>query len=102
MSLVFKKATGSHDLRCHMNTESTVRREIRAIVKSTSHTKWSKEETLFLGGAVFALEWMLGRKSKAPSKYLPWLKEQAGRDKFNPVEVLADMINTEKEMQKAA
>ena len=54
---------------------------------------------LFLGGALFALEWMLGKKSKAPSKYLPWLKEQAARAKFNHVDVLADMINTEKEMR---
>ena len=45
---------------------------------------------------------MLGKESKAPSKYLPWLKAQAGRDKFKPVDVLADMINTEKEMQAAA
>jgi len=85
-----------------MNTEATAQREVRAIIKSTSRTEWSKEETLFLGGALFALEWMLGKKSKAPSKYLPRLKEQAGRDKFNPVDVLADMINTEKEMQAAA
>ena len=91
----------SVERRRKMNTESTAQREVRAIIKSTSHTELTKEDTLFLGGALFALEWMLGKKSKAPSKYLPWLKEQAVRAKFNHVDVLADMINTEKEMRAA-
>jgi hypothetical protein len=82
-----------------MKSEATAQREIRAIVKFDSHTELSKEETLFLGGALFALDWMMGKKSKAPSKYLPWLKEEAVRAQFNPMDVLADMINTEKEIQ---
>jgi hypothetical protein len=78
-----------------MKTETTVKTEIRAILRTPSGPALSKDEKLFLSGALFALEWLLGQKSKAPSKYLPWLKVQAVTGHFKPVSILKEMLNAD-------
>lgn len=83
-----------------MFKESTVEREIRGILRSATEQSLSVEELAFLGGALFALSWLLGRRRSSPSRYLVWLKEQSARGHFDYKKILVDMTKVEVEAKE--
>lgn len=59
-----------------MYKEDTVKREIRRLENARAE---DQEEELFYSGALFALEWLLGKKERRPSSFVPWHRKVPGR-----------------------
>lgn len=63
-----------------MYKESTVKKAIKQIEQTREARETTLDEQLFLGGALFALEWLMGQKLRRPAKYVQWVRDTMSGD----------------------
>lgn len=61
-----------------MYKESTVKKAIKEIKQTREASETTPDEQLFLAGALFALEWLMGQKYTRPAKYVQWVRDFSG------------------------